>query len=311
MTLAQDSTGINLKDSPAAASTETVRDSITVIPKKKVFSSVKTDTVSHPVAAHTTIKASSSDRDASTEISEKTIATNSFYGGHELKVVHNGPQSLNRNTPDWIFPLLILLFASFAWLRVYYEKYFRQIATAFFNNNLTNQIVRDENILVQRASIVLNIVFNLVAALFLYFVSIHYSWSIGGIGNGFNRYVFFALVISMAYAMKFLILKICGYLFNLDHEMAAYIFNIFLINNVLGIFLIPVTALLAYSVTLNTTWIIYGSLILVGAALLYRIIRGLSVGFSSPVFSLYYLFLYLCTLEFAPWLVLIKILKLK
>ncbi len=243
--------------------------------------------------------------------STETAKPVSFFGEHELKVIHNGPQSLNRTTPDWIFPLLLLLVAAFAWLRTYYNKYFVQIVSAFFNNNLTNQIVRDENILVQRASVLLNIVFNLVAAMFLYFISLHYNWSLGGMSTGFNRYIFFTLLVSTAYTLKFLVLKICGYLFQLNHEMSAYLFNTFLINNVLGIILIPMAALLAFSATVNTQWVIWFSLCLVVAGFIYRIIRGLSVGISSPVFSLYYLFLYLCTLEFAPLLVLIKILKLK
>jgi len=111
--------------------------------------------------------------------------------------------------------------------------------------------------------------------------------------------------------MKFLLLKICGYLFNLDKEMAAYIFNIFLVNNLLGILLIPIVAVLAFSVTINVTWIIYGSVVLISVAFLYRIIRGFFIGITSPVSSLYYLFLYLCTLEFAPLLVLLKILNPK
>jgi hypothetical protein len=238
-------------------------------------------------------------------------STINLYGTHELKVIHREPQPLRRDTPDWVFPLLILIIAAFAWLRTFYHKYFNQLITAFFNNNLTNQIVRDENILVQRASILLNIVFNLVGALFLFFVSVHFNWPLGGIGPGLNRYLFFALLVSGTYALKFLVLKICGYLFHLEKEMAAYIFNIFLINNVLGILFIPIVAMLAFSSSVSTAWIIYGSLVLVAGAFIYQVVRGLFIGIASPVSSLYYLFLYLCTLEFAPLLVLIKVVNQK
>lgn len=239
---------------------------------------------------------------------EKSKQVN-FFSSHELKVTHQGPQSLNRTTPDWIFPVLLLVIAAFAWLRTFYYKYFIQIMSAFLNTNLTNQIVRDENILVQRASVMLNIVFNLVAALFLYFASIHFSWSMGGMHAGFNRYLFFVLIVSAAYALKFLVLKICGYLFQVSREMAAYLFNIFLINNVLGMLLIPMVALLAFSNTISTTWIMTLSLFFAAAAFIYRIVRGLALGFASPAFSPYYIFMYLCTLEFAPLIVLIKILR--
>lgn len=98
---------------------------------------------------------------------------------------------------------------------------------ALLNNNLTNQIVRDENILVQRASVYLSVAFHLIGAMFLYLVSIHYKWDLGGIGNGFPRFLFFSILVSAIYSLKFLFLKICGWLFDLDREMATYIFNIF------------------------------------------------------------------------------------
>ena len=232
-----------------------------------------------------------------------------LFSAHELKVMHDGPRSLNRVTPDWIFPVLLLVIAAFAWLRTFYYKYFIQIMSAFLNTNLTNQIVRDENILVQRASVMLNIVFYLVAALFLFFASLHFSWSMGGMGSGFNRYLFFVLIVSAAYSLKFLVLKLCGYFFHISREMSAYLFNIFLINNVLGMLLIPIVALLAFSNLIDASWIMGLALFLAVAAFIYRIIHGLAVGFASPVFSPYYLFLYLCTLEFAPLIVLIKILR--
>jgi len=244
-------------------------------------------------------------------VAGKAITEKSFslFTSHELVPKHAGPVSRNDTTPDWIFPLIVIIIASFAWLRAFYSKYFGQIISAFFNNNLANQVVRDENILVQRASVLLNIVFNLVAALLLYFMSIRFGWSPGSSFSGLNRYLFFTLVVSAAYTFKFLVLKICGYLFHLDKEMATYIFNIFLINNVLGICLLPLVAIIAFGLAAYTNMILYAAIILVAAAFLYRIGRGLAAGISSPVFSFYYLFLYLCTLEIAPLLMLVKILK--
>lgn len=283
-------------------------DSIAGPKKKLIFKSAAIDS-SLTKSSGRSINNSAALIKRNTPIVTEQVKPVNFFQGHELKVIHNGPQSLNRLTPDWVFPMLLLIVVAFAWLRTFYNKYFIQIVSAFFNNNLTNQIVRDESILVQRASILLNIVFYLVAALFLYFVSVHFNWVPLGIGLGLSRYIFFALVVSAVYAMKFLILKICGYLFNQSKEMSAYIFNIFLVNNLLGILLIPIVALLAFSTSISMTLVIYISVGFIGIGFLYRIIRGFFIGITSPVFSLYYLFLYLCALEIAPLLVLIKILN--
>lgn len=75
---------------------------------------------------------------------------------------------------------------------------------ALLNNNLTNQIVRDENILVQRASVFLSVAFHLTGALFLYLVSIHLGWEIGGIGTGFSRFLFL-----QSWSQQFILLNFC------------------------------------------------------------------------------------------------------
>lgn len=241
-------------------------------------------------------------------IQEKSTYSD-IYKGHLLHPT--GTEAIDREhiSPIWFFPIILIVLSVFAALRIFYNKYFSQMLVAFVNNNLTNQIVRDENILVQRASVYLSMIFNLIAALFLYLVSIYYRWELGGIGNGFSRFLFFAVIVSAAYTLKFLILKICGWLFDLNREMATYIFNTFLINNILGMALMPFICLIAYNQLLSASWLILISIILAGLAFAYRIFRGILVGFSMPSFSLLYLFLYLCTLEIAPLLILIRIIE--
>lgn len=236
----------------------------------------------------------------------KPVYTN-LYHGHFLHPANDHPLAKTGTSPDWFFPILLLVLSIYAALRIFYTKYFSQMVLAFVNNNLTNQIVRDENILVQRTSTYLSLVFNLIAALFLYLISLHYGWNLGGVGTGFNRFLFFAVLISFVYALKFLVLKISGRLFNLEREMATYIFNTFLINNILGIVLLPFIFLMAYNQVVSTQWFIVLGLSIVALAFGYRIFRGILIGLSTSTFSLLYLFLYLCTLEIAPLMILIRI----
>lgn len=230
-----------------------------------------------------------------------------LYGDHALQPTHNGPIDRPYVSPDWLFSILLLIAAVFTWLRVFYNKYFTQLFEAVVNNNLTNQIVRDENILVQRASVYLSIVFYLVGALFLYEFSLHRNWPLAGIGSGFPRFLFFAILVSAVYALKFLILKIAGWLFDVEKETALYIFNVFLLNNLLGILLLPFIALLAFHGALPGDRLFQAALILIGLVYLYRLFRGFLVGIGTSGFSPLYLFLYLCTLEIAPLLVLLRL----
>jgi len=237
----------------------------------------------------------------------KVINYIQLYKGHSLKPVNNEPLLRKNVTPDWFFPLILIVLIVYTWLRIFYSKFFSQMIQAFINNNLSNQIVRDENIFVQRASVYLSIVFNLIGALLLYLVSVHFNWSLGGIGTGFSRFVFFVIVVSAAYALKFLVLKICGWLFEQEREMATYIFNIFLVNNILGMALLPFICLFAYNENLAFPWLLTIPLILAILAYCWRIFRGLQIGLSISPFSPLYLFLYLCALEIAPLMILLRV----
>ncbi len=230
-----------------------------------------------------------------------------LYKGHELKPLNANPVLRSNISPDWFFPIILVVLIVFTWLRVIYNKFFSQMIQAFFNSNLSNQIVRDENIFVQRASIYLSVVFNLIGALLLYLISIHFNWTLGGIGVGFSRFLFFLIIITVTYAIKFLVLKICGWLFEQEREMATYMFNIFLINNILGMALLPFICVFAYNENLSVSGLLIIPFVLIVISFGWRIFRGIQLGMSISSFSPLYLFLYLCTLEIAPLMVLIRV----
>jgi hypothetical protein len=252
-----------------------------------------------------------SDADTSgIEFPEVSAAADSFrlFSGHSLKPVYGVPVTLNRRTADWFTIVLLLVVIGFTGIRAFYFKIFRQLISAFFNNNVTNQIVRDENILVQRAASLMSVLFYFIFSLFLYQVSVYYNWNFQYLGSGFTRFFFLTLAIAFAYSVKLLTLKSAGGLFEADRAVATYIFNIFLINNLLGLVLLPVVILVAYVVPF--WWV--GDIILIGIGLAiafftYRLIRGFLVWRTLPGGTIFYFILYLCTLEIAPLLIIIKL----
>jgi hypothetical protein len=231
----------------------------------------------------------------------------SLYKGNELKLIHSTPVPRSNISPDWFFPVILIVLIIYTWLRVFYGKFFTLMVHAFINKNISNQVIRDENIYVQRISVFLSIVFNLNVALLLYLTSVYFNWNMAGIGIGFSRFAFFLLLVSVAYALKFLILKICGWLFEQEREMATYVFNIFLINNILGMIFFPIILLLAYNESISFSALSGFAFILLLAGFSWRIFRGIQIGIGTGSYSLLYLFLYLCTLEIAPLMVLIRI----
>lgn len=230
-----------------------------------------------------------------------------YFSAHQLQAQSSYPQPYSPTVPDWFTVILVLIICGITAVKIFYTKIFRQLFEAFYSLAVTNQVVRDENILVQRASVLLNVIFYGIAALFLYFVSVKYNWSSPFFNQGIFRFFLFAIIISCFYSVKMLMLKSLSYILEIDKPVAVYIFNIFLINNILGMALIPVVAALAYVTFEYSSYVLYTGVAIVLLSFGYRMFRAYSITSALSRFSLYYLFIYFCALEIAPVLVLVKL----
>jgi len=76
----------------------------------------------------------------------------------------------------------------------------------------------------------------------------------------------------------------------------------------LGLFMLPVVMCLAFVKQISPLVFIYSGFGLISVFLFTRLARGLIIGFNSMRVSKFYLFLYLCTLEFLPLLFAVKFL---
>lgn len=233
-------------------------------------------------------------------------AVTGLFTGHELQPSVSNAMPIKQTTPDWLTGTLFLIIIFFAWLKVVNGKIIRQLFVAVTSNSVTNQVVRDENILVQRASVLLSLVFYFTGALFLYQISVFYNWDYKIISSGFPRFVIFVLFIASAYSFKMVFLKLMSIVVKMDRPISSYIFNIFLINNVVGIVFIPLVILVAFFPHC-TEYFIWAGIGLMLAGFLYRIFRGIIIWTGVSRSSLYYLILYLCALEIAPLLIIFKL----
>jgi hypothetical protein len=91
---------------------------------------------------------------------------------------------------------------------------------------------------------------------------------------------------------------------------AAYIFIVFIINKVIGIFLLPVNILLAFIDEPFFSTVLVLSWVGIGVLFLYRFILGYSAIRNEVRFNLFHFFLYLCAFEAAPLLLIYRLLLL-
>lgn len=238
-----------------------------------------------------------------------SVTVQSLFQGHELQVRSIITQPLEPRNPDWFSIALLLLLFWFTYTRVVYYKVVGQLSSAFFNINATNQIVRDENILVQRASVMMSLIFYCAFALFLHLTMDWFSINIPWLGTGLFRFLFMLLAIAMAYSLKTILLKLLGNVFDIERPAASYIFNFTLINNATGVVLLPLVIITAYLNTSWVAWFFYLSICVLIISFIYRLIRAFRIWATMQGAPFFYFILYICTLEISPLLILYKIAK--
>jgi hypothetical protein len=114
-------------------------------------------------------------------------------------------------------------------------------------------------------------------------------------------------VVSIGLAFKLLVVKLVGVVFKVEGAVNEYIFNIFLHHKAIGIFLFPVTIALAFIKDIPPHYLVVTGWSIIAVVLVYRTLRGMLGGIQTAGISKYYLFLYLCTLEILPLIVIIKV----
>jgi hypothetical protein len=212
-----------------------------------------------------------------------------------------------------IFYTLLALLFLFALLKQSFAKYFYDLFRVFFRTTLKQRQIREQLMQMPVPSLFFNIFFVASAGLYINFM-LHYFQLIGDVAPGGNNfwllYLYCCAALSLIYLGKFLGLKIAGWLFNMKKAADSYIFIVFIINKVIGIFLLPFLILLAFSNEPVYTISLVLSWCGIGALLLYRFILGFAAIRNEVRFNLFHFFLYLCAFEITPLLLIYRLLLL-
>jgi hypothetical protein len=233
---------------------------------------------------------------------KKLLRTESVFAPHHLKASNRGPKPRIEQSTDWITFILIACLLVFAWIRTTYPKRLIQIFRAAAQPHFVNQLEREGNLFRERISLGLGLVYFTSMALFIFLLFREFS----GIPSGLRNIEFMAVILGglMTYhLLKAIAISGTGFIFRTGESSRQYQLNTLIFNLIIGIILFPVTILAFYWDA--TPFLILG-LVVSGILMVYRLIRGVMSGLEQRNFNLFYLFLYLCTLEILPLLLLYK-----
>ncbi len=211
---------------------------------------------------------------------------------------------VSHYSDDWFTGFVFLSLLLLAVVKASYGKYLALLFQSIFNYHSAHRLYIDQNISLKWGTAILEILYFLVFALFGFQVMKHVNFNI-------PYHDFIKLMISLGLIVAFIILKsflysILGFISESQSLTGEYLFNVKIHSMVLGILLLPVVLLTAWTPVKDPLVIIVAGMIIVSLMYLKMILRGIQILFRKQV-SMFYLFLYLCTLEFLPLLLLIKV----
>ena len=223
------------------------------------------------------------------------------FGGKEISRLQNlGLEN------DWFVGVIFFALLLLASAKFMFSKYLSKLIESIFNSHTTNNLFLEKNINIIKGSVILNLLFVVNVSLFAINIMNHFSPSVDRMG-GFKEFVLIFVAVSLLYIGKTVLIRSLGYVFKGTNESKEYLFNVFLYNKNLGLFLFPVIIALPFVQVHAVVWLINIGLLVAFFFYILRIIRGLKILFRKHV-SVFYMILYLCALEIFPLLMIYKLL---
>ena len=239
-------------------------------------------------------------------LSLSSLSYSHVFTEHGLKPKNT--EAIQRHLQVSAWPVFVLLFALsiLVYLRANNARNFFQVLQSFFSLSYTKQLVREEYRLNKSTSIALITLFIISSSLFFIKVNAYYGFFTFNTPP-FLQFSFLCFIITLIYLFKIIIHKILAFIVRDNAKIDEYVFNVFIMNKAVGFFLFPIVIGLYYT-SIKEIQLILSGLCITAYFYGVRIYRGISIGYTNNGFSVFHLFLYLCTLELLPLAVFLKLL---
>ena len=205
---------------------------------------------------------------------------------------------------EGLFYAVIGLIIFFALLKNNFAKYLQDLFRLFFRSTLKQRQIKEQLMEAPLPSLLFNIIFFISGALFLNLLFQHFK-----LGVEYNFWVLLAYTIlglSAMYFIKFISLKLCGWLFRLSEATDAYSFIVFTTNKILGIALLPFIVMLSFTQGMVYQVSFTLSIIVVAILFTYRFFLSYVAVHKQVRIDFFHFLLYLLAFELAPLLLINK-----
>ena len=269
--------------------------------------------VSKQVVSHKTTNKNNSENEHSTNVNiENKIEKEQNQAAKTTEVITVEPkknetvEKTEFQIGDWIIGVVLFSAFIFAWIKMFYNRNYKNILKSGFNYQYAYKLVKEGNSISYRVNTFLNFVFYINFAMFI-FISV----KLFGYNIEFQEWKFYLFIFALLliiYTGKTFVFNILGFVFNSKSAVNEYVINIGIYNKIIGIFLFPIIIAIPYialQFKLPLMYIGIGAIIL---SLIFRFLRAFQIAFKIKL-SIFYMILYLCALEILPILIIGKMIN--
>jgi hypothetical protein len=216
------------------------------------------------------------------------------------------PHVMESQTAD--FYLLLFLCLMLGLIRFMDTRYFLNLWRAFWNPTLSNRQLKEQLQGSGLPNLLMNIFFTFAGGLYIYYVVRFFTPHHSGVIPPSLLIIMLIAGTGFIYLAKYAAVRFSGWAFRVEGITEHYLFNVLLINKVLGIMLIPFIIILAFADHNWAQQFVIISFVISGILLLNRYLRSWQVFGSFFQYSKFHFFVYLCASELLPLAVLMKLL---
>jgi len=238
----------------------------------------------------------------------ETMFKGSFLNYHQ-NLKSTVKEGHHRQTRDqWIVFLIITLLLYTGLVNLVLNKDVKAILHSFYSKRIVSQAGKEEGYINFWSFVSLFLLFGFTFGLFLYQLAIYNNkyYSISGV----RLFVSLSFIILALFAIKFVILKIVGFIFDINRLVSEYVSVLYLTYFNIAFVFLPVTVCFSMIDVKLVPYLLSLAFVLIVAILVWLFLRSSVSIISNFRFRKFYLFIYLCALEICPVLILIKALNI-
>jgi len=218
----------------------------------------------------------------------------------------HGQGETKTERPIWVLLVVFLLFFAVAIVRLAFPADFSMIVQAYYDERTLQQVSKEDNMLTSWPYIFLYLIFSLALGLFIVLMESSFvrldilSW---------ENYVRTAFFVALLFIVKILLIRFISFVFEIDRSVREYVTILYLVYFNSMLFLMPFLLVAIFVPIAYFKILLILFTVSVSILFIYRFLRTAFRLFGNLKFSIFYLILYLCALEVAPILILVRTLS--